>query len=168
MERSPLAARDEISPSALSQHRASDVTPIKTLETQTPERSHSQMLLTLVALPSWQPAAARQPVLRRSASPRLALVDTKKADLLTAIEKFDAARAIDGTVPVDFGVKGGELDEDSRAPKDLASSGAFYAVSQKVGAAESRYANDSRRRGATSGLRPTYLHHAHHQPQETT
>ena len=93
------------------------------------------MLLTLVTFPSFQPAAARQPVLRRAAAPRLALVDSKKLDLLTAIEKFDAARAIDGTVPVDFGVKGGELDEDSRAPKDLASSGAFYAVSQKVGEA---------------------------------
>ena len=93
------------------------------------------MLLTLVTLPSWQPAAARQPFLRRAAPPRLALVDSKKQELFTAIEKFDAARAIDGTVPVDFGVKGGELDEDSRAPKDLASSGAFYAVSQKVGEA---------------------------------
>ena len=34
-----------------------------------------------------------------------------KQQLLDAIAEFDAVRARDGTVSIDFGVKGGELDE---------------------------------------------------------
>ncbi len=70
------------------------------------------------------PAAALQP-----------LAATAKERLLDAIATFDAARARDGTVPVDFGVSGGELDADTRAPRDLVASGAFYRVSDAVGKA---------------------------------
>mgnify|MGYP004261712989 CR=1 FL=1 len=31
----------------------------------------------------------------------------------------ERARARDGAVPIDFGVKGGELDKDTRAPSNL-------------------------------------------------
>ena len=52
----------------------------------------------------------------------------------SAIDKFNAATAIDGTVPIDFGVKGGELDKKSRAPRNLFPDG-FDAVSPAVGTA---------------------------------
>jgi len=57
-----------------------------------------------------------------------------KAALLSAIDTFNAATAIDGTVPIDFGVKGGELDKKSRAPRNLFPDG-FDAVSPAVGSA---------------------------------
>ena len=57
-----------------------------------------------------------------------------KQRLLDAIAEFDEARERDGTVAVDFGVKGGELDEETRAPRNLAEGG-FYAVSEDVGRA---------------------------------
>ena len=41
-----------------------------------------------------------------------------KAALYNAIDKFNAATAIDGTVPIDFGVKGGELRKNPRAPQN--------------------------------------------------
>ena len=52
----------------------------------------------------------------RSARPQLSAtaVDAKEA-LFEAIASFNAVRAQTGTVAVDFGVKGGELDEDTRA-----------------------------------------------------
>jgi len=71
---------------------------------------------------------------RRHPLPAASAADAK-ATLFDAIAKFDAARARDGTVAIDFGVKGGELDKDSRAPSNLAESGAFYAVSKEVGEA---------------------------------
>lgn len=61
-----------------------------------------------------------------------------KAELLNAVAAFDEVTAADGTASVDFGVKGGELDSETRAPRDLATSGAFYAVSDRVGAAADR------------------------------
>ena len=57
-----------------------------------------------------------------------------KAALFKAIDTFNAATAIDGTVPIDFGVKGGELDKKSRAPRNLFPDG-FDAVSPAVGTA---------------------------------
>jgi hypothetical protein len=42
-----------------------------------------------------------------------------KATLFDAIERFDAAQMAAGKTSVDFGVKGGELDKDTRAPADL-------------------------------------------------
>ena len=55
-----------------------------------------------------------------------------KAALFKAIDTFNAATAIDGTVPIDFGVKGGELDKKSRAPRNLFPEG-FDAVSENGG-----------------------------------
>jgi len=60
---------------------------------------------------------------------------SSKDSLLTAIAEYDAATARDGVPSVDFGVSGGELDKDSRAPRDLLKAGAFYGVSDSVGAA---------------------------------
>ena len=63
---------------------------------------------------------------------------TAKAELLEAIAAYNEATAADGVPSVDFGVTGGELDKDSRAPRDLLEAGAFEAVSPRVGAAASR------------------------------
>lgn len=56
---------------------------------------------------------------------------TAKATLLDAISAFKAATAVDGNVPIDFGVKGGELDGNTRAPRNLFPDG-FKAVSERV------------------------------------
>ena len=56
-----------------------------------------------------------------------------KARLFAAISSFDEVRSRGG-VNVDFGVKGGELDKDTRAPTNLADGG-FYAVSEELGKA---------------------------------
>ena len=69
-----------------------------------------------------------------SASALSAPTSAPKAALYNAIDKFNAATAIDGTVPIDFGVKGGELDKKSRAPRNLFPDG-FDAVSENVGTA---------------------------------
>ena len=69
-----------------------------------------------------------------SASALSAPTSAPKAALYNAIDKFNAATAIDGTVPIDFGVKGGELDKKSRAPRNLFPEG-FDAVSPAVGTA---------------------------------
>lgn len=69
----------------------------------------------------------------RASSSRLAV--PAKENLLAAIEAYNAATAADGVPSVDFGVSGGELDKDSRAPRDLLSAGAYYAVSKAVGEA---------------------------------
>ena len=57
-----------------------------------------------------------------------------KQALLQAVAAFKAATAMDGNVPIDFGVSGGELDKKSRAPRNLFPEG-FDAVSERVGAA---------------------------------
>ena len=56
-----------------------------------------------------------------------------RSTLLDAIASFDAAIAADGVPSIDFGVKGGELDGDTRAPRDLYQTGAYRAVSDRVG-----------------------------------
>ena len=71
------------------------------------------------------------PTLRRSTPP----IMSAKSTLLSAIETYNAATASDGVPSVDFGVSGGELDGDSRAPRDLLKAGAYYAVSDTVGKA---------------------------------
>ena len=61
-------------------------------------------------------------LLRRARPLRAAAVDTAPAvdSLFAAIERFRAAEASDGVGYVDnFGVKGGELDKDTRAPSNL-------------------------------------------------
>lgn len=87
------------------------------------------------SLPRGNPHPSRTHTLR--ASPRLAISDSK-ASLLSAISTYDAATKKDGVPSVDFGVSGGELDENSRAPRDLLAAGAFHAVSPAVGAAADR------------------------------
>ena len=57
-----------------------------------------------------------------------------KAALLAAIADFNVAKEESGEMAVDFGVKGGELDKDSRAPVNLADGG-FYQVSERLGKA---------------------------------
>ena len=69
-----------------------------------------------------------------SAASLSAPTSAPKAALFTAIDTFNAATAGDGTVPIDFGVKGGELDKKSRAPRNLFPDG-FDAVSENVGTA---------------------------------
>ena len=64
-----------------------------------------------------------------------ATMPAPKAELLAAIAAYDEATSIDGVPSVDFGVSGGELDKDSRAPRDLLKAGAFYGVSERVGKA---------------------------------
>ena len=61
-----------------------------------------------------------------------------KESLLAAISTYNAATASDGIPSVDFGVSGGELDKDSRAPRDLLKAGAYYGVSDAVGKAAGR------------------------------
>ena len=52
----------------------------------------------------------------RTATPRLAATaTTAKATLLSAVAAYDQATKADGVPSVDFGVSGGELDEESRA-----------------------------------------------------
>ena len=70
----------------------------------------------------------------RAPPARLAITSAKQ-NLLSAIDAYNAATAADGVPSVDFGVKGGELDKESRAPRDLLAAGAFYGVSENVGAA---------------------------------
>ena len=57
----------------------------------------------------------------------------EKASLYKAISKFQETTARDGVVPVDFGVKGGELESKDRTPRNLLASGAFANVSKDVG-----------------------------------
>lgn len=58
-----------------------------------------------------------------------------KRKLLAAIANFREVQKRDGTERVDFGVRGGELDKKSRAPRNLAADGAFYRVSDDLGKA---------------------------------
>lgn len=59
--------------------------------------------------------------------------ETLKTDLLEAIATFKTLEAEGGAVSVDFGVRGGEINGTSKAPRNLASAGAFYAVSDRLG-----------------------------------
>lgn len=58
-------------------------------------------------------------------------VESLKKDLLQKIAKLKQLQEEDGKIAVDFGVKGGEIDEKSRAPRKLD----FYTVSERVGKA---------------------------------
>uniref|UniRef100_A0A7S0PZC9 Plastid lipid-associated protein/fibrillin conserved domain-containing protein n=1 Tax=Coccolithus braarudii TaxID=221442 RepID=A0A7S0PZC9_9EUKA len=92
-------------------------------------------------------SSARWPQLRTACAPLLAgpvmsgpcaatpARQQAKRVLFDAINKFDGMKERDGAVSIDFGVKGGELDKDSRAPSNLAANGGFYAVSDDVGRA---------------------------------
>ncbi len=103
------------------------------------------MLLVALASAGWHAAigrtAVRTPPLGfdRRAAPRCQLVpratSSAKTVLLDSIAAFDEATASDGKPSVDFGVSGGELDANSRAPRDLVQAGAYYAVSDRVGRA---------------------------------
>lgn len=64
--------------------------------------------------------------------------EAAKKELLAAIADFRKVRERDGTERVDFGVRGGELDKKSRAPRNLAADGAFYRVSEDLGKAADR------------------------------
>ena len=65
-------------------------------------------------------------------------IATAKTELLDSIAAYNELIAVDGVPSVDFGVSGGELDKDSRAPRDLLAAGAFEAVSPRVGSAANR------------------------------
>eukprot|EP00588_Corethron_pennatum_P024765 CAMPEP_0194325622 /NCGR_PEP_ID=MMETSP0171-20130528/31919_1 /TAXON_ID=218684 /ORGANISM="Corethron pennatum, Strain L29A3" /LENGTH=238 /DNA_ID=CAMNT_0039084837 /DNA_START=42 /DNA_END=757 /DNA_ORIENTATION=+ len=71
-------------------------------------------------------APSAQPFLEPSVQVR-----AMKLLLLDAIQNFRNQQAIDGTVSVDFGVKGGELNATSRAPQTVD----YYAVSEDLGKA---------------------------------
>ena len=58
-----------------------------------------------------------------------------KERLVAAVKTFKMVQERDGSVSVDFGVKGGELDGDTRAPRNLASAGAYFGVSEDLGKA---------------------------------
>lgn len=58
-----------------------------------------------------------------------------KHALLEAIAEFKAIKERDGGVPVDFGVRGGELEKKNRSPVNLVASGKYYQVSEAVGKA---------------------------------
>ncbi len=95
------------------------------------------MLLAATATafaPSWKMEAKQQ-------SPRLSTrlfggngettVESLKTELLEKISTLKKLQDEDGKIAVDFGVKGGEIDEKSRAPRKLD----FYTVSERVGKA---------------------------------
>ena len=65
-------------------------------------------------------------------------VEALKTELLEKIATLRDLQDEDGKIAVDFGVKGGEIDEKSRAPRKLD----FYTVSDRVGkAADSIFAS---------------------------
>mmetsp|Transcript_7370 Transcript_7370/g.24292 ORF Transcript_7370/g.24292 Transcript_7370/m.24292 type:complete len:291 (+) Transcript_7370:39-911(+) len=63
-----------------------------------------------------------------------------KESLLASIEAFKEVTARDGMIPVDFGVRGGELESKDRTPRNLLTSGAFANVSTAVGEAAAKVA----------------------------
>ncbi|CAE8614326.1 unnamed protein product [Polarella glacialis] len=68
-------------------------------------------------------------------TPREAL----RQELLAAIADFKVVQAKSGGEPkVDFGVKGGELDKKSRAPRNLLADGVFRSISPELEAAAER------------------------------
>mmetsp|Transcript_148461 Transcript_148461/g.476830 ORF Transcript_148461/g.476830 Transcript_148461/m.476830 type:complete len:330 (-) Transcript_148461:199-1188(-) len=82
---------------------------------------------------------ASRVLVSRPAGPGAATgVREAKADLLKAIVSFKHIQSEVGTASVDFGVKGGELDKGSRAPRNLAADGAFYRISEELGQAADR------------------------------
>lgn len=63
--------------------------------------------------------------LRASASPSEEASELK-AELLERVFELKRLQERDGKASIDFGVKGGELDEKTRAPRNLADDGAPY------------------------------------------
>mmetsp|Transcript_13399 Transcript_13399/g.20958 ORF Transcript_13399/g.20958 Transcript_13399/m.20958 type:complete len:328 (-) Transcript_13399:506-1489(-) len=61
-----------------------------------------------------------------------------KAELLESIFELKRLQERDGKESVDFGVKGGELDSKTRAPRNLAEDDGFYKISEDVGKAADR------------------------------
>jgi len=94
-------------------------------------KAFTQFMLLPATMRQASPAA-------RVSTPLASAVAPAKVSLLEAVASFNAATAIDGLPKIDFGVKGGELDGDTRAPRDLYAAGAYHAVSPKVGAAADR------------------------------
>ena len=95
---------------------------------------HLGMLLSAVAFHGpLRTSVSHVPTARMSAGPSAA-----KSELLAAIAAYNEVVAVDGVPSVDFGVSGGELDGDTRAPRDLLQAGAFAAVSSRVGEAADR------------------------------
>ena len=95
-------------------------------------------LLHLVATasafaPSWKTPAQRSPRLSTSlfGASGETTVESLKTELLENISNLKKLQDEDGKIAVDFGVKGGEIDEKSRAPRKLD----FYTVSERVGKA---------------------------------
>ncbi len=92
-------------------------------------------LLQLVATasafaPSWKTPAQRLSTSLFGASGETT-VESLKTELLEKISNLKTLQDEDGKIAVDFGVKGGEIDEKSRAPRKLD----FYTVSERVGKA---------------------------------
>eukprot|EP00929_Paragymnodinium_shiwhaense_P015580 TRINITY_DN123696_c0_g1_i1.p1 TRINITY_DN123696_c0_g1~~TRINITY_DN123696_c0_g1_i1.p1 ORF type:complete len:345 (-),score=40.93 TRINITY_DN123696_c0_g1_i1:182-1216(-) len=83
----------------------------------------------------WQRAAVSLHCTPSGVSESSSVTAALKSDLFVAISNFDAIKARDGSEAVDFGVKGGELDKDTRAPRNLAAGGAFYKISDELGQA---------------------------------
>lgn len=83
-------------------------------------------------------SSARGHVAAHTEGETASLAGQGKEALLAAIKHFQEVKAKVGTARVDFGVRGGELDKKSRAPKNLAADGAFYRVSNELGIAADR------------------------------
>lgn len=86
---------------------------------------------------------------------RTSIAHYAKDDLMSAIDEFRALKERDGGVSVDFGERGGELDEN-RAPSNLVSSGKYYDVSEELGKAADRVVEEvGRLEEEASPLDPT-------------
>jgi hypothetical protein len=82
--------------------------------------------------------------------------DDVKMDLINSIRYFKEMQVRDGKVSVDFGVRGGELDSKTRAPRNLAENNGFYATSEAVGlAADQVFTNIQRLETLNPTLKPT-------------
>lgn len=94
------------------------------------------MLITTDSSNAFVPLAARQQTTTR-ASPSAIYCQiseqafTLKTSLLTSIAKLRSFQERDGDFSIDFGVKGGELNETSRAPQRVN----YYSISEDVGKA---------------------------------
>lgn len=71
----------------------------------------------------------------RAAADQTTTIWKAKEELLAAVESFKNIQQEVGTASVDFGVKGGELNQTSRAPRNLAADGSFYRISEDLGKA---------------------------------
>jgi hypothetical protein len=98
-----------------------------------------RVLLLLCSAGAASAFALRAPTFANARTGRaVCSLGSKKDELIAAIAQYKEAIAEDGVPIIDFGVSGGELDSDSRAPRDLLAAGAYHAVSQRVGEAADR------------------------------